>query len=62
MSDSNIESDQPNHMENIPVIKRGRPRKEKPEEENAEIKPLVKRGRPIKENYQKSQNREHLAH
>ena len=55
MSDSNIEPDQPNNMENISVIKRGRPRKEKPEiQEHLEPTPLVTRGRPKKEKLPKA--------
>ena len=65
MSESNIETSiEPENQELVPLVKqgrprkerpekplrpRGRPKKEKPEEENAEIKPLVKRGRPRKE-------------
>jgi len=66
MSESNIETSiEPENQEIVPLVKQGRPRKERPEkplrprgrpkkekpeeEENAEIKPLVKRGRPRKE-------------
>ena len=79
MSESNIETSiEPENQEIVPLVKQGRPRKERPEkplrprgrpkkekpeeEENAEIKPLVKRGRPRKEKYQKSQNRGSHAH